>query len=410
MFRKTRLRIFMLIASIATLIIALMLSVIYLASSRYSYERDMSLLTSYIDSKEKGPASDNDMPPAKPMHPGDREDHNRMFRLSTFYSVLYNKAGDVIMVDSNGGILYSEQEIIGIADNILTKEKNSGVYGKMPYIVKQVRDVTIVALIDNTVDMDNSSRLFNNSLIVGSIAWAIIMVLAWIFSKRIVNPLEQNDIKQKQFISDAGHELKTPISVISANADLLSLEIGENKWLSNIQYENERMGQLVKQLLELVRAENVLQAKECLNLSLLVAGAVLPFEGVAFENGISIETELQDGIFVNGNSGQLSQLVAILIDNAIEHGQAGKKVSVKLGTSKNQVILSVVNSGQPILEEEKNRLFERFYRTDEARTETDGHYGLGLAIAKAIVSAHGGKISVDCYDGLIEFRVVISKA
>lgn len=410
MFKKTRLRIFGLIMAVATVIITLMLSVIYIANAHYSFERGISLLESYMENNENGPRPDSGfVPERRGLRPGMKDTHNKMFRLSTFYSVFYDQSGEVVRVDCDGGVLYSEQQILEIANNILSGGKTSGIHSKMPFLVKTGADGTIVALIDNTMETDNSGRLFTNSLLAGVSGWVVILILSWFFSQKIVSPLEQNDRKQKQFISDAGHELKTPISVISANADLLSLEIGENKWLSNIQYENERMGTLVKQLLELVRAENMRQAKERLDLSYLVSGGTLPFEGVAFENGLTLNTEIEDGIFINGNRNQLSQLVSILIDNAITHGNHGKEVSVTLRSTKHHAVFSVVNAGQPIPKDVRERLFERFYRVDEARTDTEGHYGLGLAIAKAVVTAHGGKIELNCFDGLIEFKVTLPK-
>lgn len=435
MFKKTRLRIFGLIMAVATVIITLMLSIIYIANVRYSFERGISLLESYMENN--GPRPDtgsapnapvapdaSDVPDRHGQRPGMRDTHNRMFSLSTFYSVFYNQSGEAIMIDCDGGVLYSEQEILQIADSILSGGKTSGIYSKMPFLVKSGVGGTIVALIDNTMETDNSSRLFIYSCLVGIAGWIVILILAWSFSKKIVNPLEQNDKKQKQFISDAGHELKTPISVISANAELLAAELGENKWLANIQYENERMGDLVKQLLELVRAENMEQSREQLDFSRLVAGGTLPFESVAFENGFTLHTDIEEGIVVDGNRNQLSQLVSILVDNALSHGESSHgesshgesshgerkgSVDIKLSSAKHQAILSVTNPGQPIPEEERDRLFERFYRADEARTEEEGHYGLGLAIAKAVVTAHGGKIELNCYDGLVEFKVILPK-
>ena len=167
------------------------------------------------------------------------------------------------------------------------------------------------------------------------------------------------------------------------------------------------MGNLVKQLLELVRAENMQQAKQLLDFSWLVSGGTLPFESVAFESGLTLTLEIEDGIFVNGNQSQLSQLISILIDNAISNSDCGKEIFVKLHSSKHHAVLSVINSGQPIPDDVKARLFERFYRVDEARTDDVGHYGLGLAIAKAVVTAHGGKIELNCFDGLIEFKAII---
>lgn len=408
MFKKIRLQIFALIMAAATVIITLMLSVIYVANSHYSFERSISLLESYAESSGGNFRPDFELLPERPgMRPGLWDNHNKMFRLSTFYSVFYNSNGEVTRVNSNGGMLYSEQEILEIADRILAGGKKSGIYNKIPFLVKSGSGGTIVAMIDNTMESDNSGRLFAYSLLVGITGWVVILVLAWFFSKKIVSPLEESDRKQKQFISDAGHELKTPVSVISANADLLSAEIGENKWLANIQYENERMGNLVKQLLALVRAENMQQAKQRLDFSRLVSGGTLPFESVAFEHGLMLTSEIEDGIFVDGNQSQLSQLVSILIDNAISHGGQGKEVSVKLHSSKHHAVLSVINSGQPIPDDVKPQLFERFYRADEARTDDTGHYGLGLAIAKAVVTAHGGKIELNCFDGLIEFKAVL---
>lgn len=408
MFKKTRLRIFALILAAATVIITLMLSVIYIANSYYNYERSISLLESYMESDGNQPRPD--YPPDRPgQHPGAKDDHNKMYRLSTFYSVFYNPEGEAVRINCNGGVLYSEQEILAIADSILAGGKTSGIAGRMPFLVRSDSLGTIVALIDSTMETDNSGKLFTYSVIAGISGWILILILAWFFSGRVVAPLEENDAKQKQFISDAGHELKTPISVISANADLLAMEIGENKWLANIQYENERMGILVRQLLELVRAEDRQQAKERLDFSRLVSGGALPFESVAFENSLTLDTQIEDGIYVYGNRNQLNQLVSILIDNAISHGNQGKAVSVKLSSAKHHAVFSVVNAGQPIPDEIKDRLFERFYRVDAARCDDSGHYGLGLAIAKAIVSAHGGKIELNCRDGLIEFQVLLPK-
>lgn len=412
MFRKTRLRIFLLIAAVATAVIAIMLSVIYIANKTYSYERGISLLERYVEDNMDAPppgTPDRDSEPAMDTPPQRPKDHNRMFNLSTFYSVLYGHNGEIIKVNCDGGLLYSEQEIIKIADSVLDGGIKRGTYGDMPFLVKTNGDTTVVALLDNTMENDNSNRLFINSLIVGFSAWVVILLLSWIYSKKIVDPLELNDTKQKQFISDAGHELKTPISVISANSDILATEIGDNKWLDNIRYENERMSQLVRELLDLMRAENSSVVKERLDLSNLVSGEVLPFESVAFEKGLTIKCDIEDGIFVLGDKNRLNQLVSILTDNAIEHSSGGKEISVKLYSSKKTAILSVINTGEPIPEETQGRLFDRFYKVDDARKDSNGHYGLGLAIAKAITNSHDGTISVNCHDGLVEFKVKFPK-
>ncbi|MBR2725000.1 MAG: HAMP domain-containing histidine kinase, partial [Ruminococcus sp.] len=189
----------------------------------------------------------------------------------------------------------------------------------------------------------------------------------------------------------------------------LSREIGDNQWLQNIQYENERMGKLVGQLLELARTENITPQVEYLDLSRLVAGGVLPFESVAYENGLTLNSQIADGIIALGNSTQLSQLVSILVDNAIRHSRNGKEVFISLTHTRSNAVFSVINDGESIPQEQMAQLFERFYRADEARNGEDKHYGLGLAIAKAIVEAHHGKIEVSCYDGKVCFTVQVPK-
>lgn len=160
---------------------------------------------------------------------------------------------------------------------------------------------------------------------------------------RIITPLEQNDLRQKQFVSDAGHELKAPLSVISTNAELLQRQSGDSEWLSNIRYETDRMSTLVKQLLDLSRAENAELVTENIDLSRTVTGEVLPFESVAFEQGLTIESDITDGIFVNGNPSQLSQVVSILLDNGIRHSSGGDTVTVSLHTGHKQAVLTVTN-------------------------------------------------------------------
>ena len=241
-------------------------------------------------------------------------------------------------------------------------------------------------------------------IIFGAMALVVFFFISVYFARKIVNPLEENYKKQKQFISDAGHELKTPVSVVNANAELLSREIGNNQWLDNILYENERMGVLVGQLLELARSENVTPVMEQIDFSRLCNGEALPFESVAYEKGISIISNISKGIMMQGNAAQLKQLVSILIDNALRHSKEANEIYLSLSAEHKKIRLSVVNKGQAIPEDERSKIFERFYRVDTARNSEDNHYGLGLAIAKSIVETHKGTIQVHCNNGYVEFR------
>lgn len=258
---------------------------------------------------------------------------------------------------------------------------------------------------DNTVINENAATLFRYTLIFGFVALVVFYFLSQVLARKIIQPLEESYKKQKQFISDAGHELKTPVSVVSANAELLSREIGENQWLQNILYENERMGVLVGQLLELARTESVTPQMEHIDFTRLVQGETLPFESVAFEKGLRIVCEAEQEISVEGNSSQLKQLVSILLDNGIRHSTDGNIVNLILTKEHGNAVLSVINKGEEIPQEHRQQIFERFYRADTARNGEDKHYGLGLAIAKSISEAHKGHIEVLCYNSLVEFRV-----
>jgi signal transduction histidine kinase len=168
------------------------------------------------------------------------------------------------------------------------------------------------------------------------------------------------------------------------------------------------MGSRVGDLLRLSRAENSERLTGEVDLSRLVEGEELPFETVAFERGITIDADIKDGVTVEGDEGQLKQLTAILLDNAIRHG-TGDRIALSLGSDHRSAVLSVTNDGEEIPKEVRDRLFERFYRRDEARGDDDS-FGLGLAIAKAIAEAHRGSIGVGCCDGKVEFTVTLPLA
>ena len=409
MFKKSRKKIVAAIMSILTFLWVGTLCVIYISSYFEVTTTNREMLKEhaeqYMLEKPMGGAFD----PMKPFP--DRGPHfdTNQFKLSTFYSVAISYDNKVIEIRNDDAAVYTDAELESAARQVLKKSNTNGMIDNLVYYKMDKDGYTLVSFMDNTIIRESMNTLFRYTLIFGGVAIIALYFLAVYLAKKIVTPLEESYQKQKQFISDAGHELKTPVSVVSANAELLSREIGDNQWLSNIQYENERMGKLVGQLLELARTENVKPQMEYLDLSRLVAGGVLPFESVAFENGLTLNSQITDGIIALGNSTQLSQLVSILVDNAIRHAQNGKEVFISLTHTRSNAVFSVINDGKPIPQEQMTQLFERFYRADEARNGEDKHYGLGLAIAKAIVEAHHGKIEVSCYDGKVCFTVQLPK-
>lgn len=417
MFEKSRRKIVAAIMSVLVLLFLGTLIVIYSSSYLDVSSRNYDMLEHhaalyvlpehlkdfYGEIPPNTSSTDNNNPTNKP--DGHHFEDSPSFQLSTFYSVAVSNEDKVLAADSRGDAVYDKETLIKYASEILKSHKTKGIKGNLVFIVEEKRGYKLVAFMDNTVMEESMTTLFRYTLIFGSISIAALFFLALYLAGRIVKPLEESYQKQKQFISDAGHELKTPISVISANSELLETEIGSNRWLSNIQYENGRMKDLVIQLLELAKTENITLQTEKLNFSRLVCGETLPFESIAFEKGLMIDCNIEEDLYIYGNSTQLKQLVSILLDNAIDHSQNSGNVTIRLTEERNSVKLSVINNGKEIPPEKKKQLFERFYRIDTARSGNDKHYGLGLAIAKSIVLAHKGKIDVLCYDGRVEFAI-----
>ncbi|WP_081356923.1 sensor histidine kinase [Butyrivibrio fibrisolvens] len=246
--------------------------------------------------------------------------------------------------------------------------------------------------------------LIRNTFRIGLFIVILVFSLSYFIAGWILKPLEESYKRQKQFISDAGHELKTPVATIDANAELLYGDIGDNKWLDNIRYESRRMTELIRQLLDLVRTETVKNIKEDVDLGRIVMGSALVYEAVAFEKGYLIETDIDDDIVIHADKGQMEQLAAILIDNAIDHASGDGAINISLKKDRSRVILRISNPGDKITDEDMKNLFERFYRADKAHSD-NGHYGLGLAIAKAIVTSHKGSISVKSGGGVNVFTV-----
>ncbi len=413
-FNRTRGKIVASIMVALVLLFSATLAVIFLSEYYENRKTSLSMLKQYMDlySLDALPGTTDAMPPdmdGEGLPPDLAGGPNLMnqFQLYTFYSVSFanSDANEVLAIDTGMNQIYKEQALIDISRKVIESGREKGSKGSLLYQVEERDGYTFVAFIDNTLAINSLSSLAKHTLIIGSMMLVILFFISVLISKWIIKPLEENDRRQKQFISDAGHELKTPISVISTNAELLSRQIDNNEWLENICYENERMGNLVTELLDLSRAENAKVQMEHIDLSRLVIGESLPFESVAFEKQLTINSDIEDNIQINGNSSQLSQLVSILLDNAIKHADGGKEIDLKLKKQGHNAIISVENSGKEIPKESRERLFERFYRVDDVRNSESHHYGLGLAIAKAITDSHKGTISVNCQNGKVIFTV-----
>ncbi|MBR2782705.1 MAG: HAMP domain-containing histidine kinase [Firmicutes bacterium] len=413
MFKQARRRIVISILAILCAVLVGTLGLIYLSSYLSVSSRNYRVLEKHAEMLTNGPGPERDNGVLQDISPENGQPNedmrgqgkfDRNLEIGTFYAVKLAADGTAAVIENDADGVYSGDDLIELAGSVQSGSK--GKTGDLLYVVKQAGSDVIVCFMDNTVFSESFTRLFYFTLLFGVIALLAIALISLRIAESIVSPMEETYQKQKQFTADAGHELKTPIAAVAANIELLRRETGDNQWLENIAYENERMRDLVTDLLELAQNENKKPERKPTDLSRLVNGAILPLEAAAFEKNVLIEADIPEGVTANIDEKSVAQLVTILLDNAVSHTKCsdGEKgtVFIKLCEAKGAAVLSVSNPGEEIPAEEREKLFERFYRGDSSR-EFTGHYGLGLAIARAIADANAARISVDCADGLVTF-------
>ncbi|MBP5225478.1 MAG: HAMP domain-containing histidine kinase, partial [Lachnospiraceae bacterium] len=368
MFKQSKRKIIAAIMGILVLFMSLILLSVYSVSFMQAERQNREMLEQYaaryvLEEAGREDRQDGIWPGGQRPDDGMRPDDGRKFpderafMASTFYSAAFSGTGEVLAVENRNKAFQSDDEVVARAKEILGSGQSSGKSDDLMFSVTEKDGYTLVAFINVAVTRGNMDILLRQILITGGVATVAIFFVARFLAQRIIRPLEENDRRQKQFVSDAGHELKTPVAVISANAELLARTAGESEWLSNIRHETERMGDLVTQLLDLSRAENAETVMEALDFSRLVAGEALPFESVAFEAGLEIRTDIEEDVEVEGNRAQLAQLTSILLDNAVRHSEGGKEILLKLNREHRQAVLSVENSGQAIDPETRDKLF-----------------------------------------------------
>lgn len=339
----------------------------------------------------------------------DKGSNDIFIRMDDFY-IVFLENNRIIKTISQSEGNYSTEEINDYTNNIIDMNKKEGIIKNLVYNVKKKGDTAIVVLMDNEIAENRLREMLIISIIISIISLLIIYFISKKIANLLIKPIEDTLKKQKQFISDASHELKTPLAIICANADALKYEIDDNKWLTYIQSEVNSMSKLVNSLLSLAKLENMENQgnyfKE-FNLSKLIEGATIVFESLAFEKEIILEENIQKNITLKGDKEEIKQVITILVDNAINHTKSGGKIIVELIKRQNNIVINVKNTGNPIDREERKKIFDRFYRSDKSRNREGKRYGLGLSIAKSIVEKHNGNIEVDWQNGFTVFTVIL---
>lgn len=333
----------------------------------------------------------------RPFRPEMGREADREFaaNLSTFYTVQLDEAGSVLSWTSDRQDLYTDEQVAASVKEALAAKKDFGRIGNQFFRLKDEETGSFLVVLDARMEMSRARSLLKTTTLTALLAYLILGLTAALLIRRMTRPVQDAFDKQKQFVWDASHELKTPLAVISANAEVLAGEIGENEWLQYIQSEVKRTDHLVQNLLTLARMDKgtVEPVFRPFDLSQAVLQVALPFESTVFEAGKTLDLEVPDGVTVKGDEDMIQQLVVILLSNAVKYSDDHGSIKVVLNS--HGPVLLVHNTGPAIGPEALPHVFDRFFRGDAAHNrETPGN-GLGLAIAKNIVEAHKGTITAE---------------
>ena len=297
--------------------------------------------------------------------------------------------------------LQDTAELEEILTDCLRQEEDEGTirsYG-LRYLRRDLGLYLRMAFVDMSMEQATMREIMGSYLQIGAAALLLLLGVSILLARWATAPVARAWQQQRQFLSDASHELKTPLTVILSNAELLeAAPLGERpaRWADNIRSEAKRMRSLVEEMLTLARADNAVRSAVMAETSLsdLATDCVLAFEPVAFEAGKPLESDVAPDVTVLGDGDKLRQLVGVLLDNAIKYGRDGGTITLTLRRTDRQARLTVSNPGDPIPPDQLRRLFERFYRADASRGEQTG-FGLGLPIAASIASEHRGTLKAE---------------
>lgn len=318
-----------------------------------------------------------------------------------FFSAVVNGDGEMVSSNTDNIWAVDSETVAQFATVVMQKKADNGFVEEYRYIRYAGEDDVHIIFLDCGRQIAGYRHALLTTIGVCMVGYAAVFILIFVLSRRIVKPFSRNYENQRRFITDAGHELKTPITIINADSELLELEIGDNEWLKDIQLQTNRLSELTHNLISLSRMEEQV-ALEMIEfpVSDIVADTVLSFNAPSRAAGKHFSAAIQPDLSMYGNEKSVSQLVTILLDNALKYSEASGSIAVSLARRGRNICISCENTVDSISQETVSSMFERFYRADSARrTESKGGYGIGLSIAKAIVEAHKGKISAETTNG-----------
>lgn len=391
-------------AAVTVLLLVLMLSINGLAWLTFERQSDemMSMLIASGGNFMRMEPPENEGPQI-PLP--DRD----MMRSARFFTVFMDENGAALFANVDEIFFVDIDEAIEYANQAIKKGTSSGRIDCYKYAIEEINEGKKVYFLDITRETLTMQTLLRVSAIIAAISWIIVFAFVVLLSGTVVHPIVAGIEKQKQFITNAGHELKTPLAIIQSNNDAMSLIYGENKYNLNIKEQVTRLSQLTANLLLQAKLDEEIELKkESVDISELTASFLLPYKDTADAAGLAFTASVMPDLHMNTNSEAFTQLLGILMDNAVKYTTPGGDIDFSLVKEFGHVFLTEENSCEMETDNDPEKLFERFYRADSARTQTDRHsgYGIGLSAARSICEALGAKLSA-AYpsEGRIRFTV-----
>jgi two-component system sensor histidine kinase CiaH len=317
-----------------------------------------------------------------------------------FFSVQLTKAGELSSVNTGKIAAVSTEDAVAMAQTLYKSGKTSGYSGNYKYLATASDSGTLYVFLDCTRDLSSFRNFLTVSLLASAAGILAVFVLVLVLSRRAILPVAESYEKQKQFITNAGHEIKTPLAIIDSCTEVIEMEQGESKWTTGIRGQVARLTELTKQLVSLARMDEGLKlTMEDFDLTEAVRDTLAPFALLAGNAGLQLASELQEGVTLRGNEQTVRQLVSILADNAVKYAAPGSEIRFTLSRRGKKAVLTSENAAEGLQAGSQNQLFDRFYRGDASHSSEKSGYGIGLSMAQSIAAAHGGKIEAKSPDG-----------
>ena len=354
---------------------------------------------------------EDETPPDKPIREGKPGGWSEETPYETrYFSVLLDENQEILETETQNIAAVSSDEAKSYAEEIVASGAKKGFYKQYRYLVAEEAAAVRIIFVDCGRLLDNFRSFLLVSVGVSALGLLLVFLLVFFFSKLVFYPVLESDQKQKTFITDASHELKTPLTIIDANTEVLEMMEGENEFTKSIRNQVKRLTNLTQQMVTLTRMDEGRKMGPVTEVPFgeTVAELSDSFALVAKSRGKSLQQDIEEDVTVTGDEAFLTQLVSLLLDNAVKYSDEEGNIQVRLHKKGKKTMLQISNTAKDLQTGNLDILFERFYRTDASRNSETGGSGIGLSVAKAIVQAHKGSIHAGSTDGkTIVFTVVL---